>query len=61
MIHLTIKMIPQIDAKLADHTYMIISVVGLVQLSVNLQLGLGVVVLLNCNSDTIYNQKNSTN
>jgi hypothetical protein len=45
MIHLTIKMIPQIDAKLADHTYMIISVVGLVQLSVNLQLGFGVVVL----------------
>ena len=44
MIHLPIKRIPQIDAKLADHTYMIISAIGLVQLSVNLQ-GLGVVVL----------------
>ena len=43
MIHLTINMIPQTDAKLADHTYMIISAIGLVQLSVNLQ-GLGVVV-----------------
>ena len=45
LIQFAIKRIPQIDAKLADHTYMIISVVGLVQLSVNLQLGLGVVVL----------------
>ena len=44
MIHLTINMIPQIDAKLADHTYMIISAIGLVQLSVNLQWGVGVVV-----------------
>ena len=45
MIHLPIKRIPQIDAKLAVHTYMIISAIGLVQLSVNLQWGLGVVVL----------------